>query len=77
MLNQEQTPTTDLDRRRVGILLHLTSLPGVGPCGSIGPEAHNFVDFLADCGMSVWQVLPVGPTQSDGSPYQTLSLIHI
>jgi len=31
------------------------------------------VDFLASCGASVWQMLPVGPTQSDGSPYQTSS----
>jgi len=74
MLNEEQTPTTGLDRRRAGILLHLTSLPGIGPCGSIGPEAHKFVSLLAACGMSVWQVLPVGPTQPDGSPYQTSSV---
>jgi len=74
MLNQEQTPIAGLDRRRAGILLHLTSLPGLGPCGSLGAEAHKFVGFLADCGMSVWQVLPVGPTQQDGSPYQTSSV---
>lgn len=74
MLNQEQTPDADRERRRAGILLHLTSLPGPGPCGSLGPQAHKFVSFFADCGMSVWQMLPVGPTEAGGSPYQTNSV---
>ncbi|MCG6862917.1 MAG: 4-alpha-glucanotransferase [Chromatiaceae bacterium] len=74
MLNEEKAPADCLDHRRAGVLLHLTSLPGPGPCGSLGPEAHNFVGFLADSGMTVWQMLPVGPTQSDGSPYQTNSI---
>jgi 4-alpha-glucanotransferase len=74
MLNEEKAPADCLDHRRAGVLLHLTSLPGGGPCGTLGPEAHNFVSFLADCGMSVWQMLPVAPTQSDGSPYQTRSV---
>ncbi|MBN2700072.1 MAG: 4-alpha-glucanotransferase [Methylothermaceae bacterium] len=61
-----------LERRRAGILLHITSLPGDAG-GDLGENAFRFVDFLADCGLSVWQVLPVGPTHSDGSPYQCLS----
>jgi len=32
------------------------------------------VNFLADCRISVWQMLPVGPPQADGSPYQTSSV---
>ena len=63
-----------LATRRAGILLHLTSLPGAGMCGTLGPEAYRFVDFLAAAGQSVWQFLPVGPTHDDGSPYQCLSL---
>jgi len=73
MLTEEKPPADSLDRRRAGILLHLTSLPGSGPCGSMGPQAHAFAAFLADSGMSVWQMLPVGPTQSGRSPYQTSS----
>ncbi|WP_022947979.1 4-alpha-glucanotransferase [Methylohalobius crimeensis] len=61
-----------LERRRAGVLLHVTSLPGDAG-GDLGENAFRFVDFLADCGLSVWQVLPVGPTHSDGSPYQCLS----
>lgn len=60
--------------RRVGILLHLTSLPGSSGCGTLGAEAFRFIEFAAACGVSVWQMLPVGPTQQDGSPYGLLSV---
>jgi len=62
-----------LDRRRAGLLLHLPSLPGPSATGDLGHEAHRFVEFLAECGFSVWQMLPVGPTHGDGSPYQAIS----
>jgi 4-alpha-glucanotransferase len=62
-----------LDRRRAGILLHITSLPGSSDNGDLGRDAYRFVDFLASCGISVWQTLPINPTHSDGSPYQCLS----
>ena len=63
-----------LDKRRSGILLHLTSLPGPYSNGVIGEDAYRFVDFLKDAGFSVWQTLPLGPTHGDGSPYQSLSV---
>jgi 4-alpha-glucanotransferase len=63
-----------LDRRRAGILLHITSLPGGGSTGDLGPSAYQFVDFLQNAGIGVWQMLPIGPTQPDGSPYQTSSM---
>lgn len=70
--------------RSAGILLHPTSLPGANGVGDLGPDAHRFLDFLADAGMSVWQVLPLGPTGYGDSPYQCFSafagnplLIHV
>jgi len=60
--------------RRAGILLHPTSLPGTVGNGDLGKEAYHFVDFLADCGVRVWQTLPLGPTHEDRSPYQCLSV---
>ena len=63
-----------LDQRRAGVLLHPTSLPGPYRGGDIGPAAYHFIDFLADSGCSVWQMLPLGPTHADGSPYQCLSV---
>jgi len=62
-----------LSRRRAGILLHITSLPGKGNCGDLGEEAYNFVRFLHNAGFSVWQTLPLGIPHNDGSPYQCMS----
>ena len=59
--------------RRSGVLLHPTSLPGPHGIGDIGPRARGFVDFLAEAGQAVWQVLPLAPTGYGDSPYQTLS----
>ncbi|HEB96877.1 MAG TPA: 4-alpha-glucanotransferase [Sedimenticola thiotaurini] len=64
----------DIQARRAGLLLHLSSLPGPGETGDMGSEARHFVDFLQVSGMSVWQMLPIGPTQFDGSPYQSSSM---
>ena len=59
--------------RAGGILLHPTSLPGPHGIGDLGSAAHRFVDFLADAGLSLWQVLPVGPTGYGDSPYASFS----
>jgi 4-alpha-glucanotransferase len=53
-----------LDRRRAGVLLHLGSLEA-----ALGRGGRAFIDWLAEAGFSVWQILPAGPTGSDGSPY--------
>lgn len=63
-----------LSHRRAGILLHISSLPGPAVIGNLGSDAYRFVDFLQAAGMTVWQVLPVTPTQTDGSPYQSSSV---
>jgi len=60
--------------RKSGILLHISSLPGPGGIGSMGKEAYAFADFLKASGMSVWQVLPMGPTGYGESPYQSTSV---
>jgi 4-alpha-glucanotransferase len=67
-------PRPVLDRRRAGVLLHPTSLPGGVENGTLGADARRFVDFLAAAGFSVWQTLPLGPTHADRSPYQCLSV---
>ncbi len=61
-------------QRRAGVLLHPTSLPGGAGNGDLGPEAYRFVDFIADCGLRLWQTLPLGPPHEDLSPYQCLSV---
>ena len=59
--------------RSSGVLLHITSLPTEGGIGTLGADAYSFVDWLKKAGMSVWQVLPVGPTGYGESPYQSHS----
>ena len=59
--------------RQSGILLHITSLPGPEGIGTLGQEARDFADFLQASGMSLWQVLPIGPTGYGESPYQCFS----
>ncbi|MEW5757395.1 MAG: 4-alpha-glucanotransferase [Pseudomonadota bacterium] len=66
--------SVNLKRRAAGLLLHPTSLPGVGESGVLGADAYRFVDLLAESGMSLWQALPLTPTHGDRSPYQSLSV---
>ena len=61
-------------RREAGILLHPTSLPGPHGVGDIGASARRFVDWLASAGLSLWQVLPLGPTDNN-SPYMCWSAL--
>lgn len=63
-----------LNRRRAGLLLHPTSLPGNHGNGDLGPDAYRLVDFMAACGFTVWQTLPLGPTHDDLSPYSAQSV---
>lgn len=60
-------------QRRAGVLLHPTSLPGLADNGDIGHQAYRFIEFLHSHGFKVWQMLPLGPTHDDKSPYQCLS----
>ena len=58
-----------LASRHAGILLHVTSLPS----GRLDDDALRWLDFLADAGLSVWQVLPLVIPDAHGSPYQSES----
>lgn len=71
-----------LEQRRAGILLHITSLPSTLGLGSLGKHAYRFIDFLKDCDLSVWQILPIHPLHRVPkrtphrdflSPYQPMS----
>ena len=59
--------------RAGGVLLHPTSLPAPYGIGDLGPDAFAWVDWLAEAGCRIWQILPLGPTGFANSPYQSLS----
>lgn len=60
-------------QRSSGILLHITSLPGLFGMGDLGPSAFHFIDWLSVAGQSLWQVLPLCPVGYGNSPYMGLS----
>ena len=52
------------DRRRAGVLLPMSAIDA-----ALGRGGRAFIDWLAEAGFSVWQILPVGPVGADRSPY--------
>lgn len=59
--------------RSAGVLLHPTSLPSDHGIGDLGQSAYDFVVFLQNCGMKLWQILPLNPPGYGESPYQCFS----
>lgn len=55
--------------RASGILLHPTSLPSRHGIGDLGESAYEFINFMVHSGQTLWQILPLGPTGYDHSPY--------
>ena len=63
----------NIQKRGCGVLLHPTSLPLSRGNGRLSSSAYKFIDFLAAANMGWWQVLPLGPTHEDLSPYNGTS----
>jgi 4-alpha-glucanotransferase len=59
--------------RRSGVLLHPSSFPGSWGIGDLGQAACAFIEFLGDTHQQLWQILPLGPTDENGSPYSAFS----
>ncbi|MBR4935296.1 MAG: 4-alpha-glucanotransferase, partial [Anaerotignum sp.] len=62
-----------MTKRKSGVLLHPTSLPSAFGVGDLGQAAYTFIDKLAEAGQTLWQVLPLVPTDDGGSPYSSCS----
>jgi len=54
-------------------LLHPSSFPSPWGIGDLGAAARAFVDVLGETHQQLWQILPLGPTGDDGSPYSAFS----
>ena len=59
--------------RSAGVLLHPTCLPSAHGIGDLGPNAHAYLDWLAEAGVSWWQILPLNPPGPGHSPYSATS----
>ncbi len=59
--------------RSSGVLMPVSALFGDYSIGSFGESCRVFIDFLADCGFSYWQVLPFCMVDECNSPYKSYS----
>ena len=64
-------------KRQSGVLMHVSSLWGDYSEGSIGREAFEWIDFLAESGFSVWQVLPFCLPDEYNSPYKSFGAFSV
>ena len=63
----------DIDRSSM-VILHPTALPGGHGIGDFGKKSYDWIDFLKESGVKIWQVLPFGPTDNvQFSPYSSSS----
>ena len=60
-------------KKSLGILIHPSSLPGGSYCGTFGEGAKDWIKKLSNYKINFWQFLPLTPTDSSGSPYNSPS----
>lgn len=60
-------------KRRAGVLLNVSSLPGQYGIGSFTQDAEKFLDEMAGMGFKVWQTLPITAAGAGDSPYSGVS----
>ena len=82
LLREEEPCILELPKSS-GILCHLSSLPdlpegsayeldsetGLFCSGALGKRGRAFVDWLAESGFKLWQILPANPVGAGNSPY--------
>ena len=64
-------------KRKSGVLMHISSLWGENSCGAFGAEARAFVDFLHESGFTCWQTLPFCLPNDLASPYSSFSAFSV
>ncbi len=61
------------NERAFALLMPISALPSEEGIGVLGDCSKQFIDYVKRCGASVWQVLPLLPTNYGDSPYQSCS----
>src|SRR5262245_5610906 len=64
-----------MSTRAAGLLLHPTSLPERP--GGLLASVRELLAWMGDAGLTIWQVLPLGPAGPEGSPYSAASAFAI
>lgn len=60
-------------KRKSGVLLNISSLPGRYGIGGFSIEAEHFIEEIASTGFRIWQTLPITSIGSGNSPYSSIS----
>lgn len=60
--------------RGAGLLAHPTSLPGPHGVGDLGGTAR-LLDWMAEAGLKLWQILPLVPPAACESPYSSAAAL--
>ncbi len=58
--------------KKLGVLLHVSSLKSEYGIGDFGKSAYEFIDFLSENKIDVWQILPLSSTNIYNCPYSSL-----
>ena len=64
-------------KRASGVLMHISSLWGDYSEGAFSKSAKEFIDFLSDCRIKYWQVLPFCLPDEYNSPYKSYSAFSV
>ena len=59
--------------RKAGVLLPISAQVSAFGIGDMGANSKMFVDFIAQIGFRIWQVLPINVIGAGNSPYSGLS----
>ncbi len=74
---QNRPPASPELGRCAGVLCHIISIPGAS-CGEVQlKDVYRFVDFLADSGQKLWQLLPLNPVGKGNSPFYSPSVFAL
>lgn len=57
--------------KEYGILLPLSSINSPYGIGDLGKSAYKFVDYMAENGYTLWQMLPINNVDGTNSPYSS------
>lgn len=59
--------------RKAGVLIHPTSIPSKFGIGDFGENAYKMLEIFEKAHITLWQILPLGPTGFGDSPYASRS----
>ena len=59
--------------RKAGLLMPVSALPSDYGVGDFGRGSREFIDIMKECGLHIWQILPMNPLGYGNSPYQPYS----